>query len=782
MKARVNHTTSPFRTLTMSAAVALALGLAIPAAKVEAQEPRARGSATLLEEVMVTARKREEGAQDVPMSISAFNANQIDALKVRDLTNLAVGMPNVALDDVGTTRGTANFSIRGLGINSSIPSIDPTVGVFVNGVYLGVNNGIIFDVFDLESIEVLRGPQGILFGRNVTGGAILMNTRKPGEELDATVRAAVDGGGDGGINKYLMGAIGGPVTDTLGLRLTGYWNDDDGWHENQFDGSDVQAIEQKMVRGTLAWTPTDRAELVLRYEYVDIEGDGPVAQSHTNGLGIPGAPFNAKRDSFDANYDLVGEQSSETDFFSAEFNYDVDFGDGTITALYGWRESEGNTVSDIDAQPAALFHAPADLIAEQNSFELRYNGQFGNANVTTGVYWFENDLEYHERRDLLGAALPPSFGGLSFQIQDGGGLYDVETMAFFAAVDYDLTDKLSLTVGARWSSEDKSAEIATLALNTNVLDTTATVVTGQPVYANPLTGTDTRCNIVYGPSCTLDFKDDDSWDTFAPKIGLGYDLNDSTQLYASWSRGFRSGGYNLRNTSPTAAPGPFDEEQVDNYEIGYKSLNDWGRLNAAVFYTDIGDMQREVNLADATSGVVQIIDNTADATIWGLEVDGTFRLGDNLLLLASVGYIDASYDTVRFDLNGDGVVDSKDKDLDVPRAPEWTYSVGMTYDMDIGSWGYATARINYAYRDETAFTDNNRGFILEQDILDAGLDFYSNSGHWVFSLYGRNLLDEVKHGGDTQLPSALGPVPLGGTFSPLAKGRVYGAEVTYNFF
>ncbi|KAA1191865.1 TonB-dependent receptor [Pseudohalioglobus sediminis] len=766
--------------------LALAVAVAVGATSVSQPVAAQRGSAALLEEVIVTARKREEGAQDVPLSISAFNSNQIEALKVRDLTNLAVGMPNVALDDVGTTRGTANFAIRGLGINSSIPSIDPTVGVFVNGVYLGVNNGIIFDVFDLESIEVLRGPQGILFGRNVTGGAILMNTKKPGETLDVTLRGAVDTGGDGGINTYLMGSIGGPVTDTLGLKLTAYWNDDEGWHENQFDGSDVQAIEQMMVRGTLVWAPTDRAELVVRYENTDIEGDGPVAQSHTNGSGVPGTPFNAKRDSFDANYDLVGFQDNETDFLTAEFNYDVDFGDGTITALYGWRDSEAHSASDIDAQPVALFHAPADLVAEQNSFELRYNGQFGNANITTGVYWFENDIEYHERRDLLGALTASVTGGalsddISFQIQDGGGLYDVETLAFFAAMDYDLTDRLSFTVGARWSSEEKSAEIATLALNTNVLDIPGTIGSGTPVYANPITGTDTRCNIVSSNNCALDFKDDETWDTFAPKIGFGYALSDATQLYAHWSRGFRSGGYNLRNTSPTAAPGPFDEEQVDSYEIGYKSQQDWGRLNAAVFYNDIGDMQREVNLADATSGVVQIIDNTADATIWGLEIDGTFALTDDLLLLASMGYIDASYDSVRFDLNGDGMVDGKDKDLDLPRAPEWTWSVGLNYDMSLGDWGFATARINYANRDEAFYTDNNLGYILEQDILDAGLDFYSNSGSWVFSLYGRNLLDEVKHGGDTQLPDVLGPVALGGTFSPLAKGRVYGAEITYNF-
>lgn len=173
-------TQNPFRVLTMTGSVALAIGLMASAANVAAQESGARGSSALLEEVMVTARKREEGAQDVPLSVTAFNSDQIDALKVRDLTSLKVGMPNVSLEDLGTTRGTANFSIRGIGINSSIPGIDPTVGVFVNGVYLGVNNGVVFDLFDLESIEVLRGPQGTLFGRNVTGGAILMNTKKPG--------------------------------------------------------------------------------------------------------------------------------------------------------------------------------------------------------------------------------------------------------------------------------------------------------------------------------------------------------------------------------------------------------------------------------------------------------------------------------------------------------------------------------------------------------------------------------------------------------------------------
>ena len=772
-------------------AVAVASG-AFTASSVAQDSARRGGSASLLEEVVVTARKREEGSQEVPLSIAAFNSDQIEALKVRDLTSLSVGMPNVALDDVGTTRGTQNFSIRGLGINSSIPSIDPTVGVFVNGVYLGVNNGIIFDVFDLESIEVLRGPQGILFGRNVTGGAILLNTKKPGEEFEGSVRVATDGGGDGGLNYYAMGTVGGPVTDNLGLKLTAYYNEDEGYFENQFNGEDYGAVEQTMIRPTLVWNPTDLSELVVHYEYSDISGDGPVAQSHLNGrernegATPPASSTFFDRNDFGVANDLDGYQNTETDFLTVQYDQGVALGDGNVTFIYGYRDSTSETGGDIDAQPFAAFHAPAWLEATQNSLELRYSGRFGNANITTGAYWFDNDIAYHERRDLLGALTAQLTGGalgpeVSFQIQDGGGNYQVETLGFFGAVDYDLSDRLTLTAGLRYTEEDKSAEIATLALNTNVLNIPATLGTGTLTYANPINGMDTRCNIVLRNDCPLDFQDDDSWTTWSPKLGLTYVLSDTARVYGHWTRGFRSGGYNLRNTSPIATPGPFDEEQVDSFEIGYKSTNSWGRLNAAVFYTEVSDMQREVNTASEDSAVVQVIDNTADATLMGLEIDGTFRISDSMLLLTSVGYIDAEYDSVRFDLNADGQINAADENLDLPRAPELTYSIGLNYDWNIGSWGYATARVSYAYRDETFFTDDNRGLINEQDILDAGIDFYSNDESWVFSLYGRNLLDTVKHGGATQLPQALGPLPLGGTFAPLAKGEVYGAEVTYSF-
>jgi iron complex outermembrane receptor protein len=730
------------------------IGGALFAPDAAAQEKR--GSASiLLEEIVVTARKREELAQDVPLAITAFSADQIESLKIRDLMNMAVAMPNVALDDIGTFRGSANFSIRGLGINSSIPSIDPTVGVFLDGVYLGNNVGTIFDMFDVESVTVLRGPQGILFGRNVTGGAILINTKKPGDVFETSVRAAVDGGGDGGQNRYLMGSIGGPVSDTLGIKLSAYYNDDDGWFENQFDGSDFGAIQQTMVRPVMVWTPTDKTELILRYEYTDIEGDGPASQTHTNGSGVDGFSVNFDRDSHDFSIDEPGFQKVETNFFSAELNIDVAFGDGTITNIFGWRESEIMSLSDIDAQPVWLFHAPAWLNTDQVSNELRYNGLFADdrANVTMGVYYFTNEINYHERRELLGTLTGNAFPALQL---DGGGNYDVDTLGVFAAVDYELSDKWTLTAGLRYTREEKAADVASLIRNVN-----------------------TPCNIVTTKDCPFDFVDSDEWTNVSPKIGATYHVDDDSLVYGHWSQGVRSGGYNLRNTSLANAPEVFDEETVDSFEIGYKTSREWGRLNAAVFYNTIDDMQRELNLPNEGAGVVQLIRNTADATITGLEVDGVFSLTDNLLLLASLGVINPEYDEVREDLNGDGVIDELDKALDLPRAAELTWSLGFNHDLNLGQWGYLSSRINYAYRDRSAYTDSNLGFILEQGILDVGLDFHSNSGRWVFSLYGRNLQGDVKHGGDTQLPDVIGPVGTGGTFSPLAKGRVIGVEVTF---
>jgi iron complex outermembrane receptor protein len=741
-----------------------------------AQEPRRGGAAALLEEVVVTARKRAESAQDVPLSISAFSAEQVSALKVRSLVDLAVSMPSVVLDEIGTSRGYANFSIRGIGIASSIPSIDPAVGIVVDGVYLGVNGGVVFDNFDIQSIEVLRGPQGTLFGRNVTGGAVLLNTRVPSDEFEFNARASYEFPEDGGASTIVQGTVSGGLTETLAAKLAVYYNDDQGALVNRFDGSDHGAYEQFIVRPVLAWRPTDRFEVIARYERQDVTADGPSAQSHTTLSGVPGTPFNAPRDSFEFNIDEPGDYELDVDFLNITVNWEV--AGGTLTNIFGWRESEMYTYADIDAQPLWLFHSDTLTGYEQFSSELRYSGRFldERLNVTAGLYAFESELAYDENRRLFGVA---TGGVAAASNQEGGGNLDVSSIGAFISADYDLTERLTLSAGVRWTEEEKAARTANLVLNID-----------SPCYVGRPNGPD------YAPAtreCVYDFVDSNTWNFVSPKVGFSYDLTDSARVYGSITQGYRSGGYNLRNTEVPASfapdgtaryefgPGPFDTEEVLSFEIGYKSKWQRGQLNLSVYRTEGKDMQRDVNLPSELSGVLQLIQNTADIRITGAEVDGTFALTDNFTLQGSVGLLDAQYESVRFDLNGDGVVDDGDRNLDFVRAPELTWSLSGIYDVDLGGNGYISSRLSFAYRDETAYTDNNRGFILDQEVLDLSIDYHTPDGHWILSLYGRNLLDAVRHGGDTPLPVSLGSTPLGGTFAPLNTPATYGMEVSYDF-
>ena len=730
-------------------------------------------SSVLLEKITVTARKREEPIQSVPLSVTHFSSEQIDTLKVRDLESLAVTMPNVALDDIGTVGGIANFSIRGLGINSSIPSVDPTVGVFVDGVYVGATNGTLFDTFDIESIEVLRGPQGTLFGRNVTGGAILVNTKKPGDTLEMSVRTSFEGGGEN-LNSYYMGTVGGALSETVSTRITAYTNQDNGWFKNLHTDEAFGDLDVRMVRPVLTWDPTDDFSLVLRYQYEKVDGDGPAAQNHTNGAGGMNVAANFDRDSHDFSINEEGSRESKTHFFTTRADWDVDFGNGTITNIFGFHDADTFALLDLDSSPQSIAHASGWTDSRQWSNELRYTGGFfERLQVTTGLYYFTNEIGYHDRRFLLGTLIDTliRLGRLpagAHVTQDSGGNYNVDTLAVFLSLDYNLTDQVTLTAGTRYSNEKRKAEISS-GLNN---------LSGVPAPSKM------PCNNVDGPLCPFDFTGEETWNSWSPKLGAAYYISGEANVYGHWTRGFRSGGYNLRSSLPPE--GPYDEETIDSFEAGFKVSKDRGRLYGAIFYNLIDDVQREINFPVPNSTVVtQVIRNTADVEIYGFELDGLFAITENLLLTGSVGYVNPEYTKVKYNLNRDpeGNVDEEDKALELPRAAKWTYNVGLAHDTGLVNWGRMTSRISYSYRDKSYFTDDNRGYILEQNILDAGIDVIPANGRFSIGLYGKNLLNEVKHGGDTLLPKdvEVGPLtfPAGGTFSPLSKGRTFGVQVTY---
>ncbi len=279
-----------FNKMLMTSASA-ALVLIAPAYAQEgtaAEETASRESAIerVLGTVTVTATKKAdvEDVQTVAVAMTAYNADTLDALNVTTLESLSYSSPNVSLDDVGTARGTANFAIRGLGVNSSIPSIDPAVGVFVDGVYLGVNSGVVVDLFDLDSIEVLRGPQGLLFGRNTTGGAIVVNTANPTDEFSFKARTSVDGPVDsdrGGANANVQAIVSGPLIENLLNGKFGVsYNTDAGYFKNEFNGDNHGELQSVTYRGALEFMPTDALTFLGKLEYTDSRSDGPSGKNH----------------------------------------------------------------------------------------------------------------------------------------------------------------------------------------------------------------------------------------------------------------------------------------------------------------------------------------------------------------------------------------------------------------------------------------------------------------------------------------------------------------------
>ena len=722
-----------------------------------------------------TKTKNPENVQDVPLAVTAFGEATLEAFKIRDISGLSFQVPSVSLDDVGTTPGVANFTIRGIGINSSIPSVDPTVGVFVDGVFLGVNGGVVFDLFDLSSVEILRGPQGVLFGRNVTGGAVVINTGNPTEEFRGKFRAAVDGpvdSGRGGANYTASGVISGPlIEDKLLFKVGAYYNNDEGYFRNlaSLTNPDIPRnhgkAETKILRGALEARLGDLT-LLGKLDYFTSEGDGPSAQNR--GL--------FDRRSFDISIDEPGNYDNE--IWTGSLKADWNVGPGTLTNIFGWRKFDSTTRGDIDSTPLFLFHSNSATAQEQISNELRYAISADRFDLVFGGFYFNQDLAYDEGRELLRATPtpPPEFFG--------GGRQDHEVIGVFANISYKLTDKLTVLAGLRWNQETKDADV--------------TFVRPRPA-----------CSVVQGTCPTTGinpftgegngFSDSVKFQNLSPKLGLQYEFA-ASQVYGHWSRGFRSGGYNFRITDAVVFQRAFeqtgllgyDEEQVDTFEVGgkFQTYDGSFTLNAAAYVTKVGNMQREVNLSDPGAGIVQNILNTADATIKGFEAEARMRVSPSLVFTANLGIIDANYDRVLFDISGDGLVNERDLALAIPRVVPITVGAGLLHELNVGSNQFLT-RVNYQYRDKSAYTDDNFGWLNDLSMLEANITWVTPVRGLSLSVYGRNLLDQVQEGGDTQVPFG-GPrsngvqqpfqaFPGGGTFSPLMRGRNIGIEAMFEF-
>ncbi len=698
-----------------------------------AQTDPSKGSRAtrLLEEVVVSARKKSAGenAQSVPLTLTAVSGDQIEAAFISDLTELGYTMPNVRLDE-SSFPGVANYTIRGMGFISTIASAEPTVGVFVDGVYLGSNLGSSMGTFDLESVEVLRGPQGTLFGRNVTAGAVVMRSRRPDGEFAGAIRAGVGSGG----RELVGGSIEGSLSDTVAAKIYTEFNHRDGDFDNTFLNEDHGEEDSIFLRPIVVWRPTTDFDLTAIYEYGDIDGDGTTGRT----LNDPTTSFygmgaREPDEASDVELNFPGKTEIEWNQFTLEANWNI--GDGTITSITGYRDVEYGSSGDTDASSIAAAYGFVGVEQDQFSQELRYASRAfdDKLDYTIGFYYFEQELDNTYEVLFFGSAF-----------QRPRGKIEHTTYSVFAQGDYELATDVYLTAGLRWDNEEKDATIARGVAN---------------------------CDENF--NCNYDFEGSEDWSNITPKIGLSWHVNENVLLYANWSKGFRSGGFNSRATNPTEIPGPYDEEEVVAKEIGLKSdlMGGKARINAAIFSNKYDDLQRVVS-DDALNLSIR---NAASATIEGAELEITIVPIDSLALQANVGYLDATYDDFPgLDVDGDLIGDPEQaKGLQLVRAPEWTYTFSATYDQSLGNAGSLVSRIAYTYSDDTPMNDANRYTLEGYELIDASLTWASASEHLSVSLWGKNLTDEAY--------ALTGTTSSFFTYLYQSLPRTYGVEAVYRF-
>lgn len=768
------HTVKAFRGCSV-AVPALLAGVAAGLISATAAAQATDSSGRQLEEIMVVAQKkgRAENLQEVPQSITAFTGAELDARFFSNLTGLSYEVPNVQMEEIGTFPGVQNFSIRGQGINSSIPSVDPTVGVFVDGVYMGTTFGTVIDMWDLEDVEILRGPQGLLFGRNVTGGAVTVRTKRPGVDDPLGVRVRASAANEE--NYRVSGAVEGAfVPGKFAGKLMLSYNDDGGYFSNTNNevafppvppapvpdafylnpatGRNVGQYETLVVRPTLVWQATDALELVLIGEHGETDGDGApwtnISRQKSDGsaanLVLGDLP------EFTTQADEMGETDIKWDQLTFELNWDV--GPGTITNIAGWRKVDADSVADIDGDQLPFFTVPGLTDQKQFSNEIRYAATLRDFwDLTVGLYYLDQDIEYRERRYLQGGSTP---------IRLGGDM-NAKNYGIFWNNDVQFADVWTATLGIRYSKEEKKANI----------------VSGfcpDPGNNDEL--------------CTFDDSEGD-WDNWIPKIGLQWDFIEAANVYGFWTKGYRAGGFNFRNARPEVLPpGPTEQEEQSVYEIGLKSQlwDNRVRLNLAYFHTDIKDIQREVNTPDLPppDGVVvlQGTINAGDVTIKGVELDFTALLTDTFTLRASGGYMDSRYTKVNPPWDGNNPINGVPWiGDDLPRLSPWNYYVEASWDIPLANTSLINLRADYGARDRNAYNDSNTQYFDTQRRLGASINWISPDDTWRVSLWGKNLTDQANWGNLTEIPDPFTGNPPTGNYvaGPMLKGKEYGIEVQY---
>ena len=784
------------RLLIQGMSTVSALALVTMAAPAAAQDGEAAEAESGFGQIIVTANRRAENVQDVAVAVTALNEELIEQKFSRDLLDLGSIAPNLVVDPI-LGNGTAAIAIRGIQLNDVEKSFDPPVGVFLDGVYLASTTGALLNVFDASTIEVLRGPQGTLFGRNTIGGLLHVQRNRPTGELGGKLSVTYgrfdqfDIKGVLNLPEFANGAIKAKVA---AVRLDGggyFYN----VTRNEREGDNDLFMISPMVEFELG----SRGELTVTYDYIrDRTATRPVTAlteanelfgSLPDGIGL-GAPAS------DAGYHrrptTSADQVAKLDTHSITVNGRYEFADGhELYAVFNYRDTDENAYQEFDGVAARLFDTRRPQQIDQTSAELRYQGDLGAAQIVAGLYYFDSSYNLNQQSFFFGGESP----GTDYQ-------QSAKSYAAFAQLDWEIIDDLTLTLGGRYIKDKKSACGGTGFLTPDVRD-----------YDSPGSISFGACNDTRTNSAgyVAGVVGAETWDKFTPKVGLSYDFGDQL-IYASYSEGFRSGGFNGRGDNITAF-GPYEPEKVENFELGMKSewLDGRAILNISLFHTKYSNKQEDVvfpvldNLGNPV-GTTTVVQNAASATIKGFEIESRLMPTDGLTFGLSVGHLDASYDEW-FDqaplLSGPNAGDLAliDKsNFELRRTPNWTVQADVNYEYLLNNGDSLIFAADYALKDDYYVVANtvnthtnlpggsNPGLIDSFGLLNGSVSYKAEN--FKVSVFGRNLTgaDYFQHVLDVGTtfganPGSTDPVPTFAlwTFGTINAPTTYGVELTIEF-
>jgi iron complex outermembrane receptor protein len=777
----------------LSLAILTALTFAGVSAAQTPPDPNADGEeAEALESVIVTARRRAESLQDTPVAVTALSAEALERQQIIGTVDLDKIAPNIQFHSYGTLTGNnsaAQVFIRGIGQSDATPAVDPGVGVYIDDVYMGRAVGAAMEFRDIANVQILRGPQGTLFGRNTIGGAVLLTTNQPGTDAGNSVRLGV------GNDKLLEGfaAFDVPLGGDWSARLALGVRQREGYVTRAYDAKDLGDENMRTGQVAVRWQPSEAVDITLRGDYTkeDEHGSPFVFREMNEGATFVGAasqaagcpnmldplpppvrvgPLADPRCGNDAQalgefrnggtYPASSTLENRGESLTLSWEVNDAFSLKSITAD---RKLEWTGTRDADNTPLLILHTNYTSESEQFSQELQAVVDTDKLDGVVGAYYFDED----------------SFDRLLVPLGNPGSSYDTqrvsmdtEARAAFTEWTFKFTEGLSATAGVRYTKETKGLQ----AIMFNVAPASR-AEPPAPTALCPFAGpppTQTNCLFLTTNRFERDFS------ATTKSASVQYRFNDSVMTYVSWSEGFKSGGFNQRyNAAPPGnAPISFNAETAESVEVGFKlDPLDTLRINVAAFTTDYDDIQMTYRL-----GVVPLLFNAGVASIDGAELELEFVPTDSFRLDASIGYLDAKFDSITPPPPFGLVTPTATATLSsrLPFTPEWQGHLGLSYTFRVGSTWSLTPRADVSYTDRQFFDAGNSPEIAQDEavtLVGASLTLASDDDKWRVVLGGANLTDELYPvAGTSSLTTASG-------YSEIiyARPRSVTLSATWNF-